>query len=336
MGQTKLPKAKQLLGVGERKSIHNDRVIVVQGPENEVAVVREIFAMAVNGMRPQAIAAVLNQRGTRFSNSKPEWNRQTVANLVRNPIYAGCNAWGRTTQRLKTGNHDLPFEAWILAPNAFEPIIDYKIFEAARKAIEWKLSDAEILEGLRAVWKKHGAVTQAILASEKDAPSYMSCKYHFGTLKAALERIGYKHKTNYKLARARGKEIQRKHRQFVRQIASRFPKRIQIISEPHSPKHSLLLDGTFRIHVQFAIPRETSPGKLGWRICPRPYEREDLNLCCYLDPKNSRIHAMYFMCRLPQLTKKCVTVCPDSSEVPHVPLRSIASFCAAARSVAEL
>ena len=26
------------------------------------------------------------------------------------------------------------------------------------------------------------------MAAEREAPSYMSCKYHFGTLKAALER----------------------------------------------------------------------------------------------------------------------------------------------------
>jgi hypothetical protein len=115
---------KQLLGLGERKSIHNDRVIVVPGPQREVAVVREIFAMAQNGMRPQSISENLNRRGVHFSEARPDWNRQTVANLIRNPVYAGCNAWGRTSQRLKQGNHDLPTDQWILAPNSFESIVD--------------------------------------------------------------------------------------------------------------------------------------------------------------------------------------------------------------------
>jgi DNA invertase Pin-like site-specific DNA recombinase len=325
---------KQLLGLGERKSIHNDRVIVVPGPQREVAVVREIFAMAQNGMRPQSISENLNRRGVHFSEARPDWNRQTVANLIRNPVYAGCNAWGRTSQRLKQGNHDLPTDQWILAPNSFESIVDIKTFDAARQAIEWKLSDTEILEGLRTVWKKHGAVTQAILAADENAPSYMSCKYHFGTLKAALELIGYSHNINYILARARGKEIQRKHRKFVQQIASRFPSRIQVVSEPHSPKRSLLLDGTLRIHVQFAIPRETSPHHVGWRICPRSHERKELNLCCYLNPENNRIQSMYFLCQLPSRTKTTVTVHPDSVSIPHSPLRSISWFCSSAHAIA--
>ena len=62
------------------------------------------------------------------------------------------------------------------------------------------------------------------MAAEREAPSYMSCKYHFGTLKAALEKIGYCHRLNYSLARKRGKEIQRVHRLLVQKIASRFPK----------------------------------------------------------------------------------------------------------------
>ena len=65
--------------------------------------VREIFAMAQNGMRPKRISENLNQRGIHFSDSKPDWNRQTVANLIRNPVYAGCNAWGEPHRDSRKG-----------------------------------------------------------------------------------------------------------------------------------------------------------------------------------------------------------------------------------------
>lgn len=326
-------KPKQLLANGERKSIHNDRVIIVPGPESELKVVREIFASAIDGKNPTDIARELNVRGVPFSTQQPKWNPQTVASLIRNPVYAGCNTWGRTTQRLKGGNHDLPSAQWVVAPGSLAAIVPAETFDAARSAISWKLTDEEILEGLRSVLKKHGVVTEAILAADRDAPSYMSCKYHFGTLKAALEKIGYCHRMNYCLMRKRGKQIQRVHRLLVNKIASRFPKSVQILSEPHSPKRLLLVDHSIRVHVQFASPRQTSPGSWAWRICPRKRELNELNLCCYLDTRG-RITRMYFLRCLPASNANAVTIHPESTDFPHFQLKSLASFCRVVRQVA--
>ena len=158
----------------------------------------------------------------------------------------------------------------------------------------------------------------------------MTCKYHFGTLKAALEKIGYSHRVNYSLARKRGKQIQRVHRQLVDKIASRFPKSVQIVSEPHSPKRLLLVDGTIRVRIQFAIPRQTSPGNWAWRICPRKRELNELNLCCYLDTRG-RITRMYFLLGLPASNANAVTIHPESTDFAHFRLKSLASFCRVAR-----
>lgn len=316
--------------------MHGDISNVVQqpGPENELQVVREIFALAIGGRNPTEIARELNARGVPFSAHQAAWRPQTVASLIRNPVYAGCNTWGRTTQRLKSGNRDLPSAQWMVEPGSHAAIIPPETFDAARSAISWKLTDEEILDGLRRVLKKHGVVTEAILAAEREAPSYMSCKYHFGTLKAALEKIGYCHRLNYSLARKRGKEIQRVHRLLVQKIASRFPKGVEIVSEPHSPKRLLLIDHALRVHIQFAIPRQTSPGSWAWRICPRKRELNELNLCCYLDTRG-RINRMYFLRCLPASNANAVTIHPESTEFPQFRLKTLASFCRVAREVAS-
>ncbi len=325
-------KPKQLLANGERKSIHNDRVIIVPGPESELQVVRDIFALAIEGKTPSDIARELNRRGVPFSQHQPTWNPQTVASLIRNPVYAGCNTWRRTTQRLKSGNHDLPSEQWIVAPGSLAAIIPQETFDEARRAISWKLTDEEVLDGLRRVLKEYGAVTEAILAADKDAPSYMTCKYHFGTLRAALEKLGYCHRVNYSLARKRGKQIQRMHRQLVNKIASRFPKSVQIVSEPHSPKRLLAVDHSIRVRIQFAIPRQTSPGSWAWRICPRKRELNELNLCCYLDTRG-RVNSMYVLRCLPASNANAVTIHPESTDYPHFRVKSLGSFCRVAREV---
>jgi hypothetical protein len=55
---------KCILGPGERKSIQTDRVILVPGPKEEVAVVQEIFELfTVDLKSPGQIAKVLNERG---------------------------------------------------------------------------------------------------------------------------------------------------------------------------------------------------------------------------------------------------------------------------------
>ena len=56
-------KPKQILHDGEYKSLTTDRVILVPGPKKETALVREIFAMVLRGLRCSEISRNLNKRG---------------------------------------------------------------------------------------------------------------------------------------------------------------------------------------------------------------------------------------------------------------------------------
>jgi site-specific DNA recombinase len=56
--------------------------------ETQAAVVRSIFARTREGLGPGPIARRLNAETTPSPTGKP-WNRQTVTNILRNPVYTG-------------------------------------------------------------------------------------------------------------------------------------------------------------------------------------------------------------------------------------------------------
>ncbi len=56
--------------------------------EAEAVVVRDVFRRAREGLGPGPIARRLNAEGVRGPSGRP-WSRQTVTNMLRNPVYYG-------------------------------------------------------------------------------------------------------------------------------------------------------------------------------------------------------------------------------------------------------
>ena len=80
---------KQVLAKGERKSIQNERVILVPGPEEEVKVVRMIFDLyTIEGMGVKRIAGFLNEQGLQ-PGGRRRWTKDAVHTLLTNPKYIG-------------------------------------------------------------------------------------------------------------------------------------------------------------------------------------------------------------------------------------------------------
>src|SRR5436305_12892173 len=76
---------KQHLGTGERKCLADDRVVLIPGPPEEVAVVREIYRLFLEeSMSFQAIGVELDRQGVRYPN-KSTWCRRAVRDILTNP-----------------------------------------------------------------------------------------------------------------------------------------------------------------------------------------------------------------------------------------------------------
>lgn len=106
--------------------------------EVEADVTRSIFAMYLTGSSLSAIADQLNSRGIRTKNTR-SWSKQTVLNVLSNPLYAGYHRWSAFYWK---GNHT--------------PVIDIKTWNRAQKVKSYrsksnrhflqveKLSDGEV------------------------------------------------------------------------------------------------------------------------------------------------------------------------------------------------
>lgn len=114
-------------------------------------VVREIFSMAANGALPVEIARTLNARAVpppavyrcmthdgldvnRYSRRK-EWTSTAVSKMLRNPVYLGHMAQGKTTKvsfksRMMVNN---PRDEWFVVQHTHEALVDEETFDLVRR-----------------------------------------------------------------------------------------------------------------------------------------------------------------------------------------------------------
>jgi len=147
---------KQQMKFGERKNLRDDRTMLVPGPSEEIAVIKEIFRLYGKEKRSfPYIARKLND--LRVPNSfNGCWTYQRVRQIILNEKYTGSIIWGRYTQKLRSRSVPVAREKWVVAREAFQPIVDRPTFEAAQTVWAnkaWQLSDEQYLDRLRALLK---------------------------------------------------------------------------------------------------------------------------------------------------------------------------------------
>jgi DNA invertase Pin-like site-specific DNA recombinase len=187
---------------GERKVLSTDRVILVPGPSKEVKTVRWIFSAFVHkGKTESQIANILNRRGVTNSQGR-EWNRHGIKSLLRNEKYVGNNVWNRTSFKLHKDLVCNTPEKWLRARDAFAPIIDKSLFEAAQAIYRNRIthpiigcrprySDDEMLERLKQLLKRRGYLSKAVIDNGKGIQSASAYEARFGCLTQAYSLIGY-------------------------------------------------------------------------------------------------------------------------------------------------
>jgi DNA invertase Pin-like site-specific DNA recombinase len=98
---------------GQRKGIQNQRVTLISGDADEVAVIKRIFHEFINeGFSEYLIAERLNNDGIP-SPAGRQWRAVSVLRRLRNETYTGTILYNRTSRKLKTPMRHNPPEAWI-------------------------------------------------------------------------------------------------------------------------------------------------------------------------------------------------------------------------------
>lgn len=130
---------------GYKKDPENKNHLIVD--EESAAIVQKIFQLAEDGERPKQIAEYLNQRQVltpvmyRAKNhqnfnperyaKKDEWTSAKVSKLLKNIVYLGHTAQGKTSKLTLKSHHTIrnSKDDWIIIENTHEPIVSKRTFD---------------------------------------------------------------------------------------------------------------------------------------------------------------------------------------------------------------
>ena len=285
--QSGAPKGE--LARGEHKSIQTDRVVLVPGPPEEVEIVRWMYGAFVEGGKPEReIADLLNARGIVTDRGRP-WTRGTVHQVLINEKYAGDNVWNRVSFKLKKKRVRNNPDMWIRAGSAFEPIIDRKLFDAAQAVIagrSQRLSDDELLDGLRSLFEVQGQLSGLIIDETDDLPSSSAYRHRFGSLLRAYRLVGYTPRRDYRYIK-----INRALRCFYPEMVEEI---VAVLSQsgaavrPSEETGLLEVNGEFSLSVVIARCKETPTGALRWRLRFETGLDPDITIAARMDVCNRR------------------------------------------------
>jgi len=302
-------KPKQILEVGERKSISSERVTLVLGSPSEVECVRSIFSMFVQEKCSVAdIARELNRRDIKNFSGRA-WEYQGVNNILMHPKYAGFNVFNRTTRKLYTPTLKVPRSEWILKAGTFEPIVDLDTFLKAQ-SILWTrtchVTNAQLLDGLRKLLVQKGRLSITLIEQCNFLPSASAVRKRFGNMRAAYNLL------EYGQDRFRNVDVrQRTHalrEKLLAQITEASLDKIRVVQRTTRHRATLELPGKRAASVLLVRSVHVWKETRRWLLDPVLTESHLPTLVALLNPKNDGFECFYVFPKIRFGTRARITV----------------------------
>jgi hypothetical protein len=188
-------KAKELLRLGQWKSLHSDKVILVPGPQHELDIVAGIYRSFIDdGMTETEIRNDLNARDIKTAYDKA-WMLYDVHKVLSSPKYTGVNIFNRQSFKLGQKRVRNPPELWIRRTGAFKAIVSTEDFQKAQALIaarSRKWDNEALLDKLRDLLKTSGRLTADIIDAAPAMPSSVTYSNRFGGLGQAYTLAGWR------------------------------------------------------------------------------------------------------------------------------------------------
>ncbi|MCD2316703.1 recombinase family protein [Sphingomonas sp. IC-11] len=290
---------KNELHRGEHKSIATDRVILVPGPPDEVAAVREVYRLFVNaGMPEREIAALLNERGILTNLGRP-WTRGTVHQLLINEKYVGNNVWGRTSFKLKKDYVRNAPEHWIRSDGVFKAIVDQDIFDRAQAIIAAraaKLSDEEMLTVLKELLERSGKLSGLIIDEAEHGPSSSAYRNRFGSLLRAYALVGFAPEQDYGYLKT-NRKLRERHPVLMADIVAGL-RGVGGEVSVNDATDLLNVNGEFTVSVVIVRCFQTLAGSLRWKVRIDTAFNPDITVVVRMDADNDQPKDYYLLPRL--------------------------------------
>ena len=290
---------KGLLDRGEHKSIATDRVVLDEGPDEEVALVREIYRQFVEDQRSERqIADWLNAQGIMSDLERP-WSRGAVHQILINEKYVGHNVWGRTSFKLKTKHVRNDPSEWIRHDSAFPAIVPQPLFDAARLVIDQRsqrLSDEEMLALLADILAKNGSLSGLIIDEYEDGPSSSAYQSRFGSLLRAYSLVGYVPDHDYRYLEI-NRALRRMHPSIVKDVIEGV-RAAGGTAIQNLENDTLLINEEITASIVIARCKLTRGGSRRWKIRLDESLRPDITICVRMDEENMHAHDYYILPRM--------------------------------------
>ena len=273
---------------GEHKSLQTDRVILMPGPEEEVAWVNRMYRWLIEeDLSFREIAARLNEAGVTTDLDK-SWTPSTVRTVLTNEKYIGNNVFNRSSFKLKKLHVDNPPEMWIRKEGAFEGIVPLEFFLTAQEIItarSARVSDEELLEHLKRLYAEAGQLSGVLIDQAPDMASSATYRTRFGSLARAYEMIGYRTDRDQERI-ALNKRLRALHPEIIARTEAAIAEVGGTVAR--DPKTDLLnINNEMVISLVLARCQPMGDGRLRWRIRFDPMRYQaDVTLAVRLDPQN--------------------------------------------------
>jgi hypothetical protein len=270
------------LNSGEYKALKTDRVILAPGSQHEVRCVRRIFKLALAGKSLRAIARELNQQQIPYRGGR-EWEDYTVANILKNPKYAGTLVWNRTSKRLHQPAVRNNAEEWIVREDAFAGIVTKAVFDRVRCLLQRKQrrwSEHDLWTKLGHLFAERGYLSEKLIAETAGMPSLSTVHRRLGAYRDIYRRLGYEPRPAAFSMSDHRQETQRLRDIVIEHIVRLFHDRVTVTR--FKGKHRPVLqfaDGRV-VSILICRRRQIASGQCNWMVCPAPAERENPILIC--------------------------------------------------------
>jgi len=275
---------KKLMDAGERKALRDERTILVPGPSSEIDIIKEIFRLYTDEKRSMPyIARKLN--GTGILHGNVPWNWGAIRKILFSEKYSGSLVWRRYTQKLKSRCIPLPRSEWVVARDVIAPVVDRKMFEAARTRWSNKtkqFSDAQYLDSLRELLKGSRRLNARVINASPITPSSSSYIKRFGSLERAYQLVGYVRTDTFVLRRQANRKVTKSYRSLYRRLRRSFPDIKATRARVDARPKTLCFSTGLRVAVAICHPDSTVGGDKRWRFESRYAQRSGLvTLMCF-------------------------------------------------------
>lgn len=292
-------KVRRELAAGERKSALTDRVGLVPGPANEIAIVRQIYDWYLSGeLQDAAISRALNAEGivTEYGHGRP-WTASMVNGILTSEKYIGTAIYNRTTQRMHTAVVATPESAWIRKRSAFAALIDPAAFQRAqdmRRCRGRGIPTDTLLDMLRLVYRENGKVSTDLINRDDRLPSVTTFTNRFNTLSRAYALAGV-------TPDPRGQRHLARYRKTEAVRASTFLEICECVIAaggkitPGDHRNDFILNDNIRVQVQLSCAEryKNKKGYYRWRIPMTPSGGTQFVIAIQIEPSDTEVRAIY-------------------------------------------